>query len=451
MRLLSLVSRRVAVITGLALGSGVVVSVACSQGGALPELTGSSQQALNTPPSTTADADPSASQLWTNRQLHQPPPLSTQADVPAFVTWAMRSVRAERPDAYNSLARVTDQTGVANGLIAEVNTYETADNGRALVAMSLLGALRSAAGAAFMKAYLLLPLPSNGLMLNGDFETANLSSWTASGASETISQSSHSGTYSAMLGLTTATNGDSTVKQAFTVPTTGGTVSFWYSLTCPDTLTYDWFVAELQNASGTVLATIVPKTCVASSGWTRVIFDLSAFAGQVVVLATTSHDDNYGADPTYTLVDDVSVAAAVGDAGGEDWHLYTKSGFREQLQIAAASGLGFMLTADADSAVLNAVAKSPSISVRSEAVLTYLYNRGDNVDRRRLLSQYIRPGEAILMDRVVRQPEDSNATFDAKLSAFLALHPEVMPPNYTFSLDGSVEAGPIEDSGLPAW
>jgi hypothetical protein len=56
------------------------------------------------------------------------------------------------------------------------------------------------------------------------------------------------------------------------------------------------------------VGTIVPKTCVASSGWTQVNFSLAGYAEQTVVLAAASHDDNYAGDPTYnTLVDDVSV------------------------------------------------------------------------------------------------------------------------------------------------
>jgi len=363
----------------------------------------------------------------------------------------MSSVRAERQDAYNSLAGARDQTGVANGLIAEVNTYESADNSRALVAMSLLGALRSATGATFMKSYILKPLPSNGLIGNGDFETGDLSGWTTVGASETFTTSSHSGAYGGMLGKTTPTTGDSTIQQIVNVPATGGTLIFWYSTTCPDTVTYDWFVAQIQNAGGTVLATVVPKTCVASSNWTRVVFDMTPFAGQGVVLALTNHDDNYPTDATFTLIDDVRVAVSAGDAGSADWYPEESSDYRETLQSKAIDGLGYMQTADADNAVLSTVAKNPSIVVRSEAIITYLYNRGDTPDRRQLLAPYVRPGESILLDRVVRDPEESNAAFDNKLATFLSKHPEAIPPNYKFSLDGSIEAGPIVDSGLPAW
>jgi len=38
-----------------------------------------------------------------------------------------------------------------------------------------------------------------------------------------------------------------------------------------------------------------------------VTFNLAPYAGQSVVVVATSHDDNYGADPTYTYVDDFNV------------------------------------------------------------------------------------------------------------------------------------------------
>ena len=143
---------------------------------------------------------------------------------------------------------------------------------------------------------------------NGGFETGTFLDWSATGQSESISTANpHSGTYSAMLGSTSPTNGDSTVEQTFTVPSGGGTLSFWWSSTCPDTVYYDWFTATLQNTSGTVLSTIVAKTCASSSAWTQATQSLSAWAGQTVVVVLTSHDDDYYADPTYSFVDDINV------------------------------------------------------------------------------------------------------------------------------------------------
>ncbi len=64
-------------------------------------------------------------------------------------------------------------------------------------------------------------------------------------------------------------------------------------------MTYDWATMRITTAAGMVLATPLAKTCVRSAAWTRVTYGLGALAGKTVVLAFTSHDDNYPGDPTY--------------------------------------------------------------------------------------------------------------------------------------------------------
>jgi hypothetical protein len=144
-------------------------------------------------------------------------------------------------------------------------------------------------------------------ILNGGFETGSLYRWDISGPSTGTSTTVHSGSYSAKLGNVTPTSGDSTIKQIFKVPTTGGTLAFSYSMSCPDTVYYDWFTARLESMSGQTLATIVPNTCASSTAWTNVSYGLASYAGQTIVVVVTSHDDDYYADPSYTLVDDVYV------------------------------------------------------------------------------------------------------------------------------------------------
>ncbi|WP_425558640.1 hypothetical protein [Catenulispora subtropica] len=144
-------------------------------------------------------------------------------------------------------------------------------------------------------------------MVNGGFETGDLSSWTTSGAgSSIVSSGAHSGAYAARLGGTTPTNGDSSAAQSFTAPSGSSKVSFWYNVTCPDTVTYDWATATLRDNTAGTTTTVLAKTCVSSSGWKQVTASITA--GHSYTLTLTSHDDNYAGDPTYTLFDDVAAS-----------------------------------------------------------------------------------------------------------------------------------------------
>ncbi len=149
-----------------------------------------------------------------------------------------------------------------------------------------------------------LSAPVSNPVVNGGFEDGNFTGWTFTGQAHSISTTAHSGSYSAMLGSTSPTNGDSSISQTFTIPSGGSTVSFWYDVVCPDTVTYDWATATLKDNTTNTTKTILAKTCVNGSGW--ILVNASATAGHSVTLTLTSHDDNYPGDPTYTLFDDVS-------------------------------------------------------------------------------------------------------------------------------------------------
>ncbi len=142
-------------------------------------------------------------------------------------------------------------------------------------------------------------------LVNGDFETGDLNGWTTTGTTS-ISTTAHSGSSAGQVGATTETNGDSALSQIFVVPGGASSLRFWYQVSCPDTVSYDWATATLtDNTSGTT-TTILPRTCNTSATWVQVSANVTA--GHSYTLTLTNHDDNYAGDPTYTLFDDVNVS-----------------------------------------------------------------------------------------------------------------------------------------------
>jgi hypothetical protein len=151
-------------------------------------------------------------------------------------------------------------------------------------------------------------VPVANAVQNPGFETGSLSSWSPSGAFlPVVSTTAHTGSYAARLGSTSAVNGNSTLTQTVTVPAGSPTLSFWYQPHCPDTLTYDQIQMQVRSTSGSTLATVM-NVCSNSGAWTQVTYGMAAYAGQTVVLWFNDHDDGYPSDPTYYLLDDVSLS-----------------------------------------------------------------------------------------------------------------------------------------------
>ena len=142
---------------------------------------------------------------------------------------------------------------------------------------------------------------------NGGFETGDFTGWTRTGTTS-ISTASHSGTYTAMVGGSSPTSGDSTVAQTFTAPNPTGPLTLWYKIVCPDTITYDWASATLVDNTASTTTTLLANTCSNTGAWAQTS-PASITAGHSYTLKLLSHDDNYPSDPTYTLFDDVALAA----------------------------------------------------------------------------------------------------------------------------------------------
>ena len=155
------------------------------------------------------------------------------------------------------------------------------------------------------------------IVANGDFESA-LTSWTTGGViAPKPATKAHSGTGSALLGLTSGREplGDSTLSRTITVPAAGtSSLSLWYQphtadRSCGGTTAcrHDWMEAQVRSNTGSTLATLF-KLNNNKGTWTHVTADLTAFKGQSVTLWFNVHLDGPNpSDDTWMYLDDVTV------------------------------------------------------------------------------------------------------------------------------------------------
>jgi hypothetical protein len=159
---------------------------------------------------------------------------------------------------------------------------------------------------------LTLTAQSTQLIQKGGFETGTLANWTPGGVylPFTTTVQKRSGAYSAQLGasLGSEPNGDSSLYQAITIPSTAtkATLTFWYWPSTTDTITNDWQEAQVQNSSGTTLAQIM-KVASNTQVWTPGDVRSDPLTkGQTIRVYFNDHQDGYG-DLTYMYLDDVGV------------------------------------------------------------------------------------------------------------------------------------------------
>lgn len=148
------------------------------------------------------------------------------------------------------------------------------------------------------------PAPAPALT-NGGFEAGDLSGWTTAGSAAVTPAAARTGGYGAVLG-STSPSAASTAAQTFTAPAGSSTLSFWYDVTCPDTVDYDWANATLQDVTTGTSTTVLANTCTSGLGWQNATTPVTA--GHSYTLTLTNQDDGAAGDPTYTYVDDVTVS-----------------------------------------------------------------------------------------------------------------------------------------------
>jgi serine protease len=192
---------------------------------------------------------------------------------------------------------ISSSSGLISGTPTTASTYSTT-----VTAKDSTGASGSAS-------FTWTVNPSGGgggnAIVNGGFESGSLTGWTTSGVTSDTTSGPHSGSYAAQLGNSSPSN-TSSIKQTFTAASGNTKLTFWYNVTCPDTVTYDWATATLKDNTTGTTTTVLAKTCVANSGWVQKT--ASIVAGHSYTLTLTSKDDNYPGDPTYTKYDDVATS-----------------------------------------------------------------------------------------------------------------------------------------------
>jgi len=149
------------------------------------------------------------------------------------------------------------------------------------------------------------------LIANGGFESG-ASSWTASSGviSTGGSEASRTGSYKAWLNGYGSAHTD-TLYQQVTVPAaaTSASLSFWLKVSSAETTTtqaYDTLKLQIQNSSGTVLATLATYSNL-NKGTTYVnkTFDLSSYKGQTIRVYFVGIEGSVTA--TSFLIDDISL------------------------------------------------------------------------------------------------------------------------------------------------
>ena len=95
----------------------------------------------------------------------------------------------------------------------------------------------------------------------------------------------------------------------------------------------------------------------------------------------------------------------------------------EHYQTAAVYGLAFMHSSSADTLLKSLMSNHPSRQIRIEAVRSFLFHN-PTTDRAEI-SAILRASETHLADRFENRNGDSGTTFDDRLNAYLAKHPQL--------------------------
>ena len=118
-------------------------------------------------PQTNEPAGSPPSKILADRTLHNPPALTAKGDdarraVAAFIDWAGASLPQEHEDGRKALAGARENDDIVKAFAAEITQAQRTDHSRALLALSLLGEMRSPSAEGFFRQFVNQPFPESG-------------------------------------------------------------------------------------------------------------------------------------------------------------------------------------------------------------------------------------------------------------------------------------------------
>ncbi|MFQ5595987.1 MAG: clostripain-related cysteine peptidase, partial [Anaerolineae bacterium] len=168
------------------------------------------------------------------------------------------------------------------------------------------------------------PPATTNLIQNSDFETGDLTAWSATGSTDVFDVNANSGGYSAWLGG--IDDASDALYQVFDVPATGvneARINFWFELDGEETaFEADTFCAGIARDSDEEL--LIDLGCMdgteSTNGWSEVDYTLSGselltVAGETVYIVFSLETD--GSLPTSVWVDDVAFIIQTGGTAGD--------------------------------------------------------------------------------------------------------------------------------------
>lgn len=147
----------------------IVVAPSCRKTSFPPDQSSTSESK----PQAKEPAGPSPSSILAGRKLHNPPTLNGAGDearraVANFIDWAGASLAEEQEDGRRMLAGARENKDVVNAFTEEIIKAQRTDHSRALLALSLLGEMRSPHSEEFLRQFVNQPLPQGERKVEGE-------------------------------------------------------------------------------------------------------------------------------------------------------------------------------------------------------------------------------------------------------------------------------------------